>query len=48
MKINLMPVEYFLYFHLYDLYNYLLLLKLYVKIIIISNKIIHCCLKIYS
>lgn len=48
MKINLMPVEYFLYFHLYDLYNYLLLLKLYVKIIIISNKIIHCFLKIYS
>ena len=48
MKINLMPVEYFLYFHLYDLYNYLLLLKLYVKIIIILNKIIHCRLKIYS
>ena len=48
MKINLIPVEYFLYFHLNDLYNYLLLLKLYVKIIIILNKIIHYCLKIYS
>ena len=48
MKINLIPVEYFLNFHLNDLYNYLLLLKLYVKIIIILNKIIHCRLKIYS